>query len=113
MPGSLQIPPSTAASTTAKTDPITRVILWSSPRSTSTAFLKCMSGVPDIQLWLEPYLMIYHYSRFGKFRDEVINFRRETWGNNLTFTNEDFGTSVTGKYIFIAACRIFRRKGKK
>ncbi|KAJ8022442.1 hypothetical protein HOLleu_37340 [Holothuria leucospilota] len=37
----------------------TRVFLWCVPRSASTAFLKCMSNVPGVQVWNEPYTMAY------------------------------------------------------
>ena len=32
-----------------------RVILWAIPRTLSTAFLKCMSGIPNSMMFYEPY----------------------------------------------------------
>ncbi|XP_072164671.1 uncharacterized protein [Diadema setosum] len=32
-----------------------RVILWMIPRSISTAFSKCMSGIPGCEVWMEPF----------------------------------------------------------
>ncbi|XP_072164672.1 uncharacterized protein [Diadema setosum] len=32
-----------------------RVILWMIPRSISTAFTKCMSGIPGCEVWMEPF----------------------------------------------------------
>ncbi|XP_071498356.1 uncharacterized protein [Diadema antillarum] len=32
-----------------------RAILWMIPRSISTAFTKCMSGIPDCEVWMEPF----------------------------------------------------------
>ncbi|XP_038061989.1 branched-chain-amino-acid aminotransferase-like protein 2 [Patiria miniata] len=36
-----------------------RVILWALPRTLSTAFLKCMNGVPDSKMFYEPYTTAY------------------------------------------------------
>ncbi|XP_033113568.1 branched-chain-amino-acid aminotransferase-like protein 1 [Anneissia japonica] len=36
-----------------------RVILWSIPRTVSTAFVKCMSNLADVQVINEPYLSTY------------------------------------------------------
>ncbi|XP_071495111.1 uncharacterized protein [Diadema antillarum] len=32
-----------------------KAILWMTPRMISTAFAKCLSGVPDCQVWIEPF----------------------------------------------------------
>ncbi|XP_071496647.1 uncharacterized protein [Diadema antillarum] len=32
-----------------------RAILWMIPRSISTAFTKCMSGIPGCEVWMEPF----------------------------------------------------------
>ncbi|XP_072164669.1 uncharacterized protein [Diadema setosum] len=32
-----------------------RAILWMIPRSISTAFAKCMSGIPGCEVWIEPF----------------------------------------------------------
>ncbi len=42
-----------------------KVYLWTTPRTVSTSFLKCMTNVPDTVAWHEPYLQI------GKFSYEV------------------------------------------
>ena len=39
-----------------------KVFLWTVPRSLSTAFLKCMTYVPDTVAWHEPYHQIAKYS---------------------------------------------------
>ena len=31
------------------------IILWCVPRTTSTAFLKCLSAIEGIEIWFEPY----------------------------------------------------------
>ncbi|XP_072164703.1 uncharacterized protein [Diadema setosum] len=43
---------------TPSNDPSTsgRAILWMVPRTVSTAFAKCMSGVPECEIWGEPFL---------------------------------------------------------
>ena len=33
----------------------TRIILWCVPRTTSTAFLKCLCAIEGIEIWFEPY----------------------------------------------------------
>ncbi len=42
-----------------------KVFLWTTPRTVSTSFLKCMTYVPDTVAWHEPYLQI------GKFSYQV------------------------------------------
>ncbi|XP_072165511.1 uncharacterized protein [Diadema setosum] len=32
-----------------------KAILWTTPRMVSTAFAKCMGGIPDCEVWFEPY----------------------------------------------------------
>ena len=35
---------------------VTRVMLWAPPRTCSTAILKCLTSVPNSQMWCEPFL---------------------------------------------------------
>ena len=48
----------------------TRVMLWCPPRSTSTILTKCLSFVPESQVFFEPYYNCYHsigkLKRLGK-----------------------------------------------
>ena len=46
-----------------QSDNPTKVLLWSTPRSMSTIFLKSMTFVPDTIAWFEPFLQI---GRFGR-----------------------------------------------
>ena len=39
-----------------------KVFLWTTPRSMSTTFLKCMTFVPDTVAWHEPYQQIAKFS---------------------------------------------------
>ncbi|XP_072025507.1 uncharacterized protein [Amphiura filiformis] len=48
------------------TEPL-KVFIWSTGRSLSNAFLKCMTYVPDTIAWHEPY------SKIGKFSDVVAS----------------------------------------
>ncbi|XP_071498277.1 uncharacterized protein [Diadema antillarum] len=36
-----------------------RAILWMIPRSISTAFTKCMSGIPGCEVWMEPFFFCH------------------------------------------------------
>ncbi|XP_072016303.1 uncharacterized protein [Amphiura filiformis] len=45
----------------------TRVILWSVPRSTSTAFEMCMSNVKDSVIWHEPFLCAMWFGTDRRF----------------------------------------------
>ncbi|XP_072019567.1 uncharacterized protein [Amphiura filiformis] len=40
-----------------------KVFLWTSPRTVSTSFLKCMNYVPDTVAWHEPYMEIAKFSQ--------------------------------------------------
>ena len=39
-----------------------RIMIWSVPRSVSTAFTKCLSFIKGMEVWLAPY----HYSNQAK-----------------------------------------------
>ena len=70
---------------------VIRVILWCVPRSTSTAFLTCMTHVPNSQMWYEPYNAC---CQLGKHRKDCIEFNGQIWGTKA----EDF-TSGSGKKV--------------
>ena len=36
-----------------------RIILWCVPRSVSSAFAKCMSGIAGVEMWFEPFTNCY------------------------------------------------------
>ncbi|XP_072021787.1 uncharacterized protein [Amphiura filiformis] len=59
---------------------ISRVMLWSLPRSVSTSFLKCMTNVQNSQTWFEPYMQAYHYSNYGNHRKSLIGIIQATLG---------------------------------
>ena len=40
---------------------LTKVFVWSMPRTLSTAFLKCMSYAEGIQIFNEPFVCAYHF----------------------------------------------------
>ncbi|XP_072027778.1 uncharacterized protein [Amphiura filiformis] len=61
--------------TQAQSDDIARVILWCVPRTCSTAFLKCMTYVPDSQVWYEPYR--HPYRVFDSYRKSLNNGMEE------------------------------------
>ncbi|XP_071483489.1 uncharacterized protein [Diadema antillarum] len=39
--------------------PTGRGIVWMVPRTTSTAFAKCMTGIPGCEIWFEPFLFCF------------------------------------------------------
>nr|XP_054747962.1 uncharacterized protein LOC129253552 [Lytechinus pictus] len=51
--------PSTSSATTDSNQHQTRVMLWCTPRSTSTILTKCLSFVPNTQVYFEPYYFCY------------------------------------------------------
>ncbi|XP_072027780.1 uncharacterized protein [Amphiura filiformis] len=78
---------------------LTRVILWSIPRSSSTAFLKCLTYVPDTQVWFEPYLSNYYFYKFGNIRQSYVKVTNELWGANIRDMDEDFTQGIAGGYL--------------
>ncbi|XP_072030048.1 uncharacterized protein [Amphiura filiformis] len=84
--------------TQAQSDDIARVILWCVPRTCSTAFLKCMTYVPDSQVWYEPYLMGFHFSDFAH-RKTSIALLRDYWGGDIKEDDEnDFTSGISAGY---------------
>ncbi|XP_072019651.1 uncharacterized protein [Amphiura filiformis] len=63
-------------------DPVTRVMMWCPPRSTSTAILKCLTYVPNSQVWCEPFLFADHCGPDGNFRTEFMQWLKDLWGVN-------------------------------
>ena len=65
-----------------------RIILWCVPRTTSTAFLKCLSAIEGMEIWFEPY------SFCCKARDTYLGHSQSTEsypveysGNEAVFEN--------------------------
>ncbi len=85
---------------TQETSDITRVILWALPRSVSTSFLKCMTKMPNSEMWFEPFWMARAYSNYGtpNRREECMHLLRESWGATEAHTST-FGTEVSGNNI--------------
>ncbi|XP_072028553.1 uncharacterized protein [Amphiura filiformis] len=77
-----------------------RVMLWCVPRSTSTAFLKCMTYVPNSQVWLEPYLMHYLFSSHGNNREQVVSFFQDIWKATEKEEIDEFGARITSGGYF-------------
>ncbi|XP_071506145.1 uncharacterized protein [Diadema antillarum] len=46
---------------TSSTDQVARIMIWSPPRSVSTAFARSMSARGDTEVFWEPYLACYYY----------------------------------------------------
>ncbi|XP_072051066.1 uncharacterized protein [Amphiura filiformis] len=76
---------------------ITRVMLWAIPRSTSTAFLKCMTYVPDTLAWYEPYWQCFHYSKYGIHRQNIYDFKRKYKGADVKL-NDNHLRDIEGGY---------------
>ncbi|XP_072029219.1 uncharacterized protein [Amphiura filiformis] len=51
---------------------LNKVLLWATPRSISTVFLKCMTYVPDTVAWHEPWMQV---KKFGKDRADPTDER--------------------------------------
>ena len=62
------------------TGSVTRVMLWCPPRSVSTAILKCLTYVPKLQAWCEPFIFADYCAPDGNFRDEFMAWLKEAWG---------------------------------
>ncbi|XP_071498358.1 uncharacterized protein [Diadema antillarum] len=54
-----------------------RAILWMTPRSISTAFTKCMSGIPGCEVWMEPFgfthFALNELEKLG-IKDKPVNY---------------------------------------
>ncbi|XP_072017002.1 uncharacterized protein [Amphiura filiformis] len=48
-----------------------KVILWSTPRSLSSALTKCLSFVPDSVIWFEPYMGAMYYGTDSRYSSMV------------------------------------------
>ena len=71
--------------------------LWCVPRTTSTSFLKCMTHVPNSQVWYEPFGHWDLYSSHGKKRDAMIGILREYWEpDEADEKKNDFAADVKG-----------------
>ncbi|XP_072051123.1 uncharacterized protein [Amphiura filiformis] len=68
------------------------------PRSTSTSFLKCMSYVPDTLAFFEPYLMCYHYSKYGIHRKNIYEFWNKFQGAGNK-DNDEHLRDIEGGYF--------------
>ena len=73
---------------------LTKVNLWCVPRAVSTSFLKCMTYVPDSQVWLEPYQSIRLFSKCGQHRDTMLKLLVGNWECE---TQGEFGAHIKGK----------------
>ena len=74
---------------------VVRVILWCIPRTTSTSFLKCMTYVPNSQVWYEPFVFWDMYSKYGEKRESMVSLLREIWGVD----EGELTASIEGKAI--------------
>ena len=84
------------------TSDVVRVKLWCVPRSTSTAILKCMTYVPNSQVWFEPYLTGYFYSKFGKYRNAMANISSELWKIDVNDIKKNAHLDgISGKFCFL------------
>ena len=39
----------------SSSDKLVRIIMWSAPRTASTAITKCLAAIDGMEVWLEPY----------------------------------------------------------
>ena len=76
-----------------------RVMLISTPRSVSTAFLKCMSCIDGSLAFLEPYLLAFWFGADKQFDNPYDGFvQPEDFGdftNELEAANIDYGYDVS------------------
>ena len=86
------------------TSDVVRVKLWCVPRSTSTVFLKCMTYVPDSQVWYEPYLMGYFYSKYGKHRSGIAKIASDLWKIDESLINDQNThlDGIAGNFFFFS-----------
>ena len=96
------------SSSTEDTSDIVRVILWCVPRSTSTAFLTCMTHVPNSQMWYEPYIVCYQFQRHGK---ELIEYNGQIWGTKADDYTSGSGNKVNENYYDYISCFFTLNRG--
>ena len=65
-----------------------RVILWSTPRSVSTAFLKCMTFVERSIIWHEPYIFANRLAPDGTIKASIEKARMEGRTSELPLVAE-------------------------
>ena len=70
-----------------------RVIVWSTPRSISTAFLKCMTFVDNSVAWHEPYVFANRCGPDGTIKAEIDKALRERSGIQLPLVAEYYTTA--------------------
>ncbi|ESO95729.1 hypothetical protein LOTGIDRAFT_116555 [Lottia gigantea] len=92
-----------------------RIILWCTPRSASTAFVRAMESVPDIELFVEPYIVANHFGPerrmdglgLGQSAEREYTFSGVRKKLEAGFTDKkvvfvkDMGYAVDGKYKYI------------
>ena len=84
---------------------VVRVKLWCVPRSTSTAILKCLTYVPNIQVWFEPYLSGYFHSKFGKYRNAMADYISSKWKIDVNDIDKNtYLEGISGKFVFSNNC---------
>ena len=76
-------------------DRVTRVMLWCPPRSGSTAFLKCLTSVPNLQAWCAPFVFANFCALDGNFRNEFEGWLRQAWGVDTS----EVISQISGKVI--------------
>ena len=92
-----------------------RVILWSTPRSISTAFLKCMTFVDNSVIWHEPFVFANRCAPDGTIRAVIEKTRKEEPSIELpliaeyqTLQNKEVPSNLTSTdNIYEASTRSF------
>ena len=68
---------------------LTKVVVWSMPRTLGTAFLKCMSYADGVQIFNEPFVCAYHFGPEGVMKPnaEIQSFIANSSANDLQLEN--------------------------
>ena len=61
----------------------TRVMMWCTPRSTSSVFCKCMSSVPDIDIFFDTYYFAFEAEFYLKEVGTVVDHDKDDLGDDV------------------------------
>nr|XP_054757915.1 uncharacterized protein LOC129264072 [Lytechinus pictus] len=83
-----------------------RIMIWSTPRSLSTAFTRSMSARGDTKIFWEPYLNCYSYGpdRTLHWADDIPGVLNDKY--TFTYVNDMMGKFQPGSKVLFAKCMI-------
>ena len=93
----------------SESDNVARVMLWYAPRSSSTAFTKCITAKGDVKCYFEPFTTAEFYGPNGRLAQDIVlepDYTPESvklWleSEQSKVFVKDAAYSIDGKYQFI------------